>query len=121
MKKLHILTLAIAAALVSTLALAQTAAPRTHAKPDANGDGVITKEEAAKFPRLAEKFAQLDKNKDGKLSGEELPMHRTGMRAACVASMAACARWIPTATAASAAPRCRPARAAWTSVSRRWT
>ena len=80
MKKLHILTLAIAAALVSTLALAQTAAPRTHAKPDANGDGVITKEEAAKFPRLAEKFAQLDKNKDGKLSGEELPMHRTGMR-----------------------------------------
>ena len=80
MKKLHILTLAIAAALVSTLALAQTAAPRTHAKPDANGDGVITKEEAAKFPRLAEKFAQLDKNKDGKLSGEELPMHRAGMR-----------------------------------------
>ena len=80
MKKLHILTLAIAAALVSTLALAQTAAPRTHAKPDANGDGVITKEEAAKFPRLAERFAQLDKNKDGKLSGDELPMHRTGMR-----------------------------------------
>lgn len=80
MKKLHILTLAIAAALVSTLALAQTAAPRTHAKPDANGDGVITKEEAAKFPRLAERFTQLDKNKDGKLVGEELPMQRAGMR-----------------------------------------
>ncbi|TLX21573.1 EF-hand domain-containing protein [Thermomonas fusca] len=80
MKKLHILTLAIAAALVSTLAFAQTAAPRMQAKPDANADGVITKEEAAKFPRLAEKFAQLDKDKDGKLSGGELPMHRAGMR-----------------------------------------
>lgn len=80
MKKLQILTLAIAAALVSTLAFAQTAAPRMQGKPDANADGVITREEAAKFPRLAEKFAQLDKNKDGKLSGDELPMHRAGMR-----------------------------------------
>ena len=80
MKKLHILTLAIAAALVSTLAFAQTAAPRMQAKPDANADGVITKEEAAKFPRLAEKFAQLDKDKDGKLVRAEMPMHRAGMR-----------------------------------------
>ena len=80
MKKLHILTLAVAAALVSTLALAQTAAPRMQAKPDANGDGVISKEEAAKFPRLAEKFAELDKDRDGKLARAELPMHRGGMR-----------------------------------------
>lgn len=80
MKKLHILTLAAAAALASTLAFAQTAVPNTQARPDANGDGVITKEEAAKFPRLAEKFEQLDKNKDGKLAGDELPMHRAGMR-----------------------------------------
>lgn len=80
MKKLHILTLAITAALVSTLAFAQTTAPRIQAKPDANGDGVITKEEAAKFPRLAEKFTQLDKNKDGKLAADELPRHRAGMR-----------------------------------------
>ena len=80
MKKLHILTLAIAAALVSTLAVAQTAAPRMQAKPDANADGVITKEEAAKVPRLAEKFAQLDKDKDGKLVRAEMPMHRAGMR-----------------------------------------
>ena len=80
MKKLHILTLAIAAALVSTLAFAQTAAPRMQAKPDANADGVITKEEAAKFPRLAEKFAQLDKDNDGKLVRAEMPMHRAGMR-----------------------------------------
>lgn len=80
MKKLHILTLATAAALVSTLAFAQTAAPRMQAKVDANGDGVVTKEEAAKFPRLAEKFAQLDKNNDGKLARDEMPMHRAGMR-----------------------------------------
>ena len=80
MKKLHILALATAAALASTLAFAQATAPRMQANPDANGDGVITKEEAAKFPRLAEKFEQLDKNKDGKLAGDELPMHRAGMR-----------------------------------------
>lgn len=80
MKKLHILTLAVATALVSTLAFAQTAAPRMQARIDANGDGVITKEEAAKFPRFAEKFAQLDKNKDGKLVRDEMPMHRAGMR-----------------------------------------
>lgn len=80
MKKLHILSLAVAAALASTLAIAQTTAPRAHAKPDANGDGVITQAEAAKFPKLGERFAQLDRNKDGKLSGDELPMHRKGAR-----------------------------------------
>ncbi len=44
-----------------------------HAKIDANGDGFIDKAEAAKSPRLAEKFDTLDKNKDGKLSKDELP------------------------------------------------
>lgn len=80
MKKLHILSLAVAAALASTFAIAQTAAPRTHAALDANGDGAVTKAEAANFPKLAERFDQLDKNKDGKLAGDELPMHRAGMR-----------------------------------------
>jgi len=80
MKKLHILSLAVAAALASTLAVAQTAAPRTHETLDANGDGVVTRAEAAKFPKLAERFDQLDKNKDGKLAGDELPMRRAGMR-----------------------------------------
>lgn len=61
-----------------------------HAKIDANGDGFIDKAEAAKFPRLAEKFDTLDKNKDGKLSKDELPFgkgrdgrreaHRSGPR-----------------------------------------
>lgn len=80
MKKLHILMLAVAAASTSALALAQTAAPGAHPRPDANGDGVVTKAEAAQLPRLAGRFDQLDRNKDGKLSGDEMPMHRQGMR-----------------------------------------
>lgn len=54
-------------------------APRMHAKLDANGDGAIDKAEAAKVPRLAEKFDSLDKNKDGKLDASERPQ-RDGMR-----------------------------------------
>lgn len=80
MKKLHILSLAVAATLASTIAFAQNAAPNRHAKPDANGDRVITREEAAKSPWLASRFDQLDKNKDGKLTRDELPRHRAGMR-----------------------------------------
>lgn len=78
MKTLHILMLAVAAASTSALALAQTAAPGAHPRPDANGDGMITKAEAAQFPRLAGRFDQLDRNKDGKLAADEMPMHRGG-------------------------------------------
>lgn len=45
-------------------------------KIDANGDGAIDKAEAAKFPRLADRFDTLDANKDGKLSKEERPAHK---------------------------------------------
>ncbi|TXC67584.1 hypothetical protein FSC37_20500 [Piscinibacter aquaticus] len=38
------------------------------AKADANGDGKITKVEAAKMPEIAAKFDALDKDKDGSLS-----------------------------------------------------
>ena len=84
MKKLHILALAIAAALASTFAVAQTATPATgvRAAPriDANGDGVIDRAEAAKAPRLAAKFDQLDVNKDGKLTASERPQRAHGKR-----------------------------------------
>ena len=84
MKKLHILALAITAVLASSFAVAQTATPATGVKAapriDANGDGVIDRAEAAKMPRLAEKFDQLDANKDGKLSASERPQRMHGQR-----------------------------------------
>ncbi len=79
MKKLQLLVLALATTAVSGLALAQSAPPPPASplmKADANGDGVITREEAAKYPRLAARFDALDKNKDGKLSADELPAWR---------------------------------------------
>lgn len=51
-----------------------------HAKLDTNGDGVIDRSEAAANPRLAAKFDALDKNKDGKLSRDELPRWKHGRR-----------------------------------------
>ena len=84
MKKLHILALAITAALASSVAVAQTATPATGMQGapriDANGDGLIDRAEAAKMPRLAEKFDQLDTDKDGKLSAAERPQRGHGMR-----------------------------------------
>ncbi|MFT3756018.1 MAG: EF-hand domain-containing protein [Pseudoxanthomonas sp.] len=56
----------------------QKADTTARVKLDANGDGVIDKAEAAKFPHLAAQFDQLDKNKDGKLSRDERPMHARG-------------------------------------------
>ncbi|AWH16904.1 hypothetical protein C1922_06000 [Stenotrophomonas sp. ZAC14D2_NAIMI4_7] len=54
-------------------------APRP-VKLDTNGDGVIDRSEAAANPRLAAKFDELDKNKDGKLSRDELPRWKHGRR-----------------------------------------
>ena len=78
MKHFKLLAIAVAAALASAAAFAQTAtnAPAAggqHAQLDANKDGLIDRAEAAKAPRLAAQFDQLDKNKDGKLDAGERP------------------------------------------------
>ena len=79
MNKLHLLAAAVTVALASTLAVAQTRPAAGHARPDANGDGIIDRSEAAAFPKLASRFDQLDKDKDGKLTAAERPQHGRGM------------------------------------------
>lgn len=66
----------------SVTGLAVAASP-TSSKPampriDSNGDGVIDRQEAAARPRLAQRFDELDTNKDGKLSPEEMQAGRHG-------------------------------------------
>jgi Ca2+-binding EF-hand superfamily protein len=46
------------------------------ARADANGDGRISRDEAAKYPKLAKHFDQIDTNKDGYLSREEIKAAR---------------------------------------------
>ena len=43
-----------------------------YSKLDTNGDGKISKEEAAKDPTLASNFSKMDTDKDGSLSSAEL-------------------------------------------------
>jgi len=74
-----LIVLAVLAALSSASAFAVDTPPSDGGQPrglsrlDTNGDGVIDRAEAAKSPRLAQDFDKLDKNKDGKLSKDELP------------------------------------------------
>ena len=81
MSRKTLLTLAVLTALSSATAFAATQSDATAtAKParaslDLNGDGAIDKSEAAKSPRLAAKFAELDADKDGKLTRQEMPRH----------------------------------------------
>lgn len=83
----------IAAALMVAVGGIAIAAPQANEKPsrgmklDANGDGAIDKAEAARHPRLAERFATLDKDGDGRLTAAERPQwkarggrgHKRGM------------------------------------------
>ena len=90
MKHFTLLAVAVTVALASAATFAQTASTTTAAAPrtaiDANQDGVIDRAEAAKAPRLAARFDQLDQNKDGRLSADERPHrgmhHRGGKRGA---------------------------------------
>src|SRR5690606_25233738 len=60
---------------VTGLAVAASPTPSKPAAPrmDANGDGLVDRQEAAAHPDLLQRFDELDKNKDGKLSREEMP------------------------------------------------
>lgn len=83
MTRKTLLTLAVLTAMTAGTAFAATAPatdpqPAPRAKLDTNGDGNVDRTEAAKHPRLAGKFDELDKNKDGKLTKEEMPRHRDG-------------------------------------------
>lgn len=74
------LLLATSASGIALAADTPAAPAQRLAKLDTNGDGVIDRSEAAVNPRLAAKFDQLDKNKDGKLSRDELPRWQHGRR-----------------------------------------
>jgi Ca2+-binding EF-hand superfamily protein len=65
-------------------AMKQRAAAR---RPDANGDGMISRDEASRLPRLAKNFDAIDANKDGLLSREELQTSRAKAREAWFAGI----------------------------------
>lgn len=77
------LAICVASLLAAGAAIAQQAAPQPPAEDmkaaiddkfrtlDANGDGVVSQEEASKMKGLAERFQSADKNKDGKLDRSE--------------------------------------------------
>jgi Ca2+-binding EF-hand superfamily protein len=84
-----ILLTAMAAVLVAGTAIAapQATPPETGARHgmsrlDANGDGAVDRAEAAKTPRLAERFDRIDANGDGRITADERPdrKHRRGGR-----------------------------------------
>jgi Ca2+-binding EF-hand superfamily protein len=54
--------------------------PPGRSQLDANNDGIVTREEASSFPRLAAQFDTADTNKDGQLDATEMTAHRELMR-----------------------------------------
>jgi Ca2+-binding EF-hand superfamily protein len=79
-QKILFATVALVLASAGTAVAQQPAAtpdkPARHMQLDTNNDGAIDRAEAAASPRLAERFDQVDKDKDGKLAADELPQHR---------------------------------------------
>ena len=70
--------LAMCAATMASVATAAAPEQRFE-KLDTNGDGRLSREEAASHPELAQRFAHIDANKDGFLSREELTAKRGGI------------------------------------------
>jgi len=71
---------------VALVSLAQASEPQQpsrspHPQADANGDGIITREEAKGHRRLEASFDELDVNKDGQLDASEMNARRDAMRA----------------------------------------
>jgi hypothetical protein len=56
---------------VQQAAAGDKAAADAFKRADANQDGKLSKEEAARMPAIAAKFDELDKDKDGSLSMDE--------------------------------------------------
>ena len=83
-QRIAAVTLASLALVAPVLAQAQATSPSTQQakagdkaasdafkRTDANQDGKLSKEEAARMPAIAAKFDELDKDKDGSLSMDE--------------------------------------------------
>lgn len=86
-------TLPLAALLLVVASQAGATSPTKYSRQplDANGDGVVTREEAQAHPRMAAQFDAADTNKDGQLDAAELAALREAIRTEARAR--ADARW----------------------------
>jgi hypothetical protein len=81
-----VLTLMLAASAITSAASAQTApaTPRPPVRQDENRDGVTTRAEA--IAQADARFAQMDTDRDGRVSAGEMRAYRTAMHDRMVAS-----------------------------------